>query len=78
MGTGGKSRGRRGPAAVVAAGGAEHPRADPVGIGRDGARLPNLSHNIEAQWCVAWLESLEANAEAIRLASDDEALEQAP
>lgn len=38
---------------------------------------PNLSHNIEAQWCVAWLERLDANAEAIRLASDDEALEQA-
>lgn len=34
----------------------------------------DLSHSIEAEWCVSWLESLEVKSEAIRLASD-EALE---
>ena len=30
-----------------------------------------LSHNIEAEWCVSWLESLAVKSEAIRLASDE-------
>ena len=31
----------------------------------------DLSHSIEAEWCVSWLESLGAKSEAIRLASDE-------
>ena len=36
----------------------------------------DVSRNIEAEWCVSWLESMDVKSEAIRLASD-EALKQA-
>ena len=36
---------------------------------------PDLSRNIEAEWCVSWLESLDVKSDPIRLASDDELMQ---
>ena len=39
----------------------------------------DVSHHVEAEWCVSWLDSMDVKSEAIRLASDEartEALEE--
>lgn len=33
---------------------------------------PDVSRNIEAEWCVSWLDSVDVQSEVIRLASDEE------